>query len=115
MTKEMTIEMPADEVEKVEVEVEKTKKSLGEKVKGVGRKVKGGFKKVVDSKAFRITTGVVSTVAVGTVVAVLTGLVGGGDNSDELALPEDDTLELDSGDYEVSDLVDVSDSVEVEA
>ena len=63
--KEMVIEMPVEET--VEETETKTKTTLGQKVKNLGLKVKGGAKKVVDSKAFRIVTGVVSTVAVGAV------------------------------------------------
>lgn len=106
--KEMVIEMPVEET--VEETETKTKTTLGQKVKNFGLKVKGGAKKVVDSKAFRIITGVVSTVAVGAVALVATGVVGG-DSDDVSLLPEgDDSIALGEGDFEVSDSV--TDSVE---
>ena len=107
--KEMVIEMPVEET--VEETETKTKTTLGQKVKNLGLKVKGGAKKVVDSKAFRIVTGVVSTVAVGAVALIATGVIGGDSDEDVSLLPEgDDSIALGEGDFEVSDSI--TDSVE---
>ena len=109
--KEMTIEVP---VENENVEETETKKiTIGQKVKNFGLKVKGGAKKVVDSKAFRIITGVVSTVAVGAVALVITGVVGGDSDDDVSLLPEGESINMSDGDFEVSD-VSTDDVEEVE-
>lgn len=101
--KEMVIEMPVEET--VEETETKTKTTLGQKVKNLGLKVKGGAKKVVDSKAFRIVTGVVSTVAVGAVALIATGVIGSDDDSAALLPEGDDSITLGEGDFEVSDSV----------
>ena len=107
-------EMIIETTEKAVAEETETKKTLGQKIKNLGQKVKGGAKKVVDSKTFRIVTGVVSTAAVGAVALIATGVIGGDSDEDVDLLPTgDDTIALDDGDFEVSDVLDSVEEVEI--
>ena len=75
-------------IDEVKDAVEKTEEKSEGKFKSFGKKVKTGVKRIVDSKPFRIVTGVVSAAALAAVGVIAIGALSSRDDDGVSLLPE---------------------------